>query len=83
MVTHVDVTGPFKDDAIVMMKKLAAASRLEPGAQRYDVWQQANRLNHFTMVELWKDQPALDAHGHRRRGAGVPRAGRTYDGRAL
>ena len=63
VVTHVDVTGPFKDDAIVMMKKLAAAGRLEPGAQRFDVWQQANRLNHFTMVELWKDQAALDAHG--------------------
>jgi quinol monooxygenase YgiN len=63
VVTHVDVTGPFKDDAIVMMKKLAVASRLEPGAQRFDVWQQANRLNHFTMVELWKDQAALDAHG--------------------
>jgi quinol monooxygenase YgiN len=63
VVTHVDVTGQFKDDAIVMMKKLAAASRLEPGAQRFDVWQQANRLNHFTVVELWKDQAALDAHG--------------------
>jgi quinol monooxygenase YgiN len=63
VVTHVDVTGPFKDEAIVMMKKLAAAGRLEPGAQRFDVWQQANRLNHFTMVELWKDQAALDAHG--------------------
>src|ERR1700722_11365159 len=43
VVTHVDVTGPFKDDAIVMMKKLAVASRLEPGAQRFDVWQQASR----------------------------------------
>jgi len=62
VVTHVDVTGPFKDDAIVMMKKLAADSRREPGAARFDVWQQANRLNHFTVVELWKDQAALDAH---------------------
>jgi quinol monooxygenase YgiN len=63
VVTHVDVTGPFKDDAIVMMKKLAADVRREPGAVRFDLWQQANRLNHFTVVEIWKDQPALDAHG--------------------
>ena len=63
VVTHVDVTGPFKDDAIVMMKKLAAESRREPGVARFDVWQQANRLNHFTVTELWKDQSALDAHG--------------------
>jgi quinol monooxygenase YgiN len=44
------------------MKKLAADSRREPGAERFDVWQQSNRLNHFTVVEIWKDQPALDAH---------------------
>jgi quinol monooxygenase YgiN len=62
VVTHVDVTGPFKDDTIVMMKKLAALSRREPGSQRYEVLQQGNRLNHFTVVEIWKDQPALDAH---------------------
>jgi quinol monooxygenase YgiN len=24
--------------------------------------QQPNRLNHFTVVDTWKDQPALDAH---------------------
>jgi len=63
VVTHVDVTGQFKDDAIVMMKKLAAESRREVGAAHFDVWQQANRLNHFTVTELWKDQAALDAHG--------------------
>jgi quinol monooxygenase YgiN len=63
VVTHIDVTGQFKDDAIVMMKKLAADSRREPGAERYDVWQQSNRLNHFTVCEIWKDQAALDAHG--------------------
>jgi quinol monooxygenase YgiN len=63
VVTHIDVTGQFKDEAIVMMKKLAADSRREPGAERFDVWQQSNRLNHFTVTEIWKDQAALDAHG--------------------
>lgn len=60
--THVDVTGQFKDDAIEMMKKLASASRKEPGSVRFEIWQQNNRLNHFTMVEVWKDEAALDAH---------------------
>jgi quinol monooxygenase YgiN len=63
VVTHIDVTGQFKDEAIVMMKKMAADSRREPDAERYDVWQQSNRLNHFTVCEIWKDQAALDAHG--------------------
>ncbi len=62
VITHIDVTGQFKDDAIVMMKKLAADSRREPGCERYEVWQQNNRLNHFTVTEIWKDQAALDAH---------------------
>jgi quinol monooxygenase YgiN len=62
VVTHVDVTGQFKDEAIVMLKKLAADSRREAGAERYEVWQQNNRLNHFTVTEIWQDQRALDAH---------------------
>jgi quinol monooxygenase YgiN len=31
--------------------------------ERFDIWQQSNRLNHFTMIEIWKDKAALDAHG--------------------
>jgi quinol monooxygenase YgiN len=62
VITHIDVTGQFKDEAIVMLKKRAAESRREPGSERYEVWQQNNRLNHFTVTETWKDQPALDAH---------------------
>jgi quinol monooxygenase YgiN len=62
VVTHVDVPGQFKDEAIVLMKKLAADSRREKGAERFDAWQQNNRLNHSTVVEVWKDQAALDAH---------------------
>jgi quinol monooxygenase YgiN len=62
VVTHVDVPGQFKDEAIVLMKKLAADSRREGGSERFDAWQQANRPNHSTVVEVWKDQAALDAH---------------------
>src|SRR5215472_4671131 len=40
--THVDVTGQFKDDAIVMMKKLAAESRKQAGSERFELWQQNN-----------------------------------------
>jgi quinol monooxygenase YgiN len=79
VVTHVDVTGPFKDDAIVMMKKLVADARREPGAERFDFWQQSNRLNHFTLTEIWKDQAALDAHN----AAPATRAFRDQIGRML
>jgi quinol monooxygenase YgiN len=62
VVTHIDVTGQFKDEAIAMMRKLAGDSRPQAGCQRFEVWDQNNRLNHFTMVEIWKDRAALDAH---------------------
>jgi quinol monooxygenase YgiN len=62
VVTHVDVPGQLKDEAIAMLSKLAAGSRREPGLERYEILQQPNRLNHFTVVDVWKDQPALDAH---------------------
>jgi quinol monooxygenase YgiN len=62
VVTHVDVIPPKKDEAIVALQQLAGASRSEASAQRYDVLQQASRPNHFTLAEIWKDQPALEAH---------------------
>jgi quinol monooxygenase YgiN len=62
VVTHVDVAGGLKDDGIAMMKKLAADSRREGGSERFELWQQNNRLNHFTLVEVWKSRAALDAH---------------------
>jgi quinol monooxygenase YgiN len=60
VVTHVDVTGNFKDEAIVMLQGLAEAGR--KSAERFEVWQQGNRANHFTVNEIWKSEAALDDH---------------------
>jgi len=62
VLTHVDVPGPFKDATVPLLQLLAEASRREAGNQRYEVQQQANRPNHFTVVELWADRKAYDAH---------------------
>lgn len=61
--THVDVVPPRKDDAVVALKQLAEDSRKDPGHVRFDVVQQNNRPNHFTVVEVWKDRQSFDAHG--------------------
>ncbi len=61
-VTHVDVIPPTKDDCIVMLKKLAEDTRKEPNAERFEAWQQNNRANHITVMEIWKNRAALDAH---------------------
>ena len=60
VVSHVDVAP--NPQVAVMLKDLAEASRKEPGNVRFDVVQHTMRANHFTVVEVWRDQKALDAH---------------------
>ena len=60
VVSHVDVAP--NPQVAVMLKDLAEASRKEPGSVRFDVVQHTMRANHFTVVEVWRDQKALDAH---------------------
>jgi quinol monooxygenase YgiN len=62
VVTHVDVPPPFKDTTVPLLQQLAEAGRKDAGNQRFEVQQQGNRPNHFTVVELWVDQKAYDAH---------------------
>ena len=60
VVTHVDtVAAP---QAPALLKRLAEASRREEGNVRFDVVQHAMRANHFTVIETWQNQKALDAH---------------------
>lgn len=60
VVAHVDVA---PNPAVApMLTRLAEASRQEPGNLRFDVLQHLMRANHFTVVETWRDQAALDAH---------------------
>ena len=54
--------GGAKIDAPGMLRRLAEASRAEQGCLRFDVLQHAMRANHFTVVEVWQTQDALDAH---------------------
>jgi quinol monooxygenase YgiN len=61
VVTHVDTAGN-QVDAPALLRRLAEASRKETGNLRFDVLQNGKRLNHFTIVEMWQNQEALDAH---------------------
>ena len=60
VIAHVDVA---PNPAVApMLSRLAQASRQEPGNLRFDVLQHTMRGNHFTVVETWRDQAALDTH---------------------
>jgi quinol monooxygenase YgiN len=86
VVTHVDVPGPVRDKALAALTALSGPSRNDAGNLRFDVVHQQNRTNHFTVVEVWKDQRSNDAHelaAHTRafRNALTPITGALYDQR--
>jgi quinol monooxygenase YgiN len=86
VVTHVDVIPPGKDDAMAALKAMSADTANDPGNISYEVLQQANRPNHFTVVEAWTNRKAVDSHAmaeHTRafRAKLAPVAGALYDER--
>ena len=60
VITHVDVTPDPR--VATMLKQLAEASRRDDGNLRFDVLQHTIRANHFTVVEMWRNDQALEAH---------------------
>ena len=62
VVTHVDTVPNPQNDPPGLLKHLAEASRNEKGNVRFDVLQHTMRANHFTIVEGWQSQGALDLH---------------------
>jgi quinol monooxygenase YgiN len=86
VVTHVDVIPPGKDDCIAALKAMSVDTAADTGNISYEVLQQANRGNHFAVLEVWADRKALDGHAmtaHTRafRAKLVPIAGALYDER--
>jgi quinol monooxygenase YgiN len=62
VISHVDVAPQSQIPAPEVLRSVAEASRKEPGNLRFDVVQHTMRGNHFTVVEGWRNQQALDAH---------------------
>lgn len=86
VVTHVDVIPPGKNDALAALKAMSIDTSGDPGNIAYQVLVQANRGNHFTILEVWRSHAALDAHAmteHARsfRRKLTPFAGAIYDDR--
>jgi quinol monooxygenase YgiN len=86
VVTHVDVVPQGKDDCLGLLKAMSIDTPKDTGNLSYEVLQQANRPNHFTVIEGWTDKKALDSHAmaaHTRsfREGLSPIAGALYDER--
>ena len=62
VVVHVDVLPTGKDDCVAALKTMAIESADDAGNISYDAFVQANRGNHFTVIEAWANKGAFDAH---------------------
>jgi quinol monooxygenase YgiN len=56
VLTHVDVIPTQLEPGTAKVKAYVEAGRAAPGNLRFDDNVQANRKNHFTVVEAWKSQ---------------------------
>jgi quinol monooxygenase YgiN len=59
-VTHVDVFPAGKEQAAALVTALAEANRKLPGNLWFDVVRVVGRLNHFTLVQGWRDRKSFD-----------------------
>lgn len=63
VVTHVDVLGQNgAAEAAKMLHDFAADSRTDEGSVRFEVLRDPNRLNHFTIVEVWRSRQNFESH---------------------
>jgi quinol monooxygenase YgiN len=61
VVTHVDVTPNYTADAIKVLSSFTVDSRKDQGVVRFELLEEP-RKNHFTIVSVWQNQAAFDAH---------------------
>jgi quinol monooxygenase YgiN len=86
VVTHVDVIPPQRENGTAITKQLADDGRKDDGNLRFEAVTQTSRQNHFTVIELWRDGKAAEAHSmaaHTRtfREKLAPGSGALYDER--
>jgi quinol monooxygenase YgiN len=86
IVTHIDVIPPGKDACMAALKTMSTDTAADPGNISYDVLEQDDHSNHFTVIEEWSDMKAADMHAmaaHTRafRTKLIPIKGALYDER--
>ena len=62
VVTYIDVFPNFTDDTMKALRQFAADSRKDQGSVRFEFLQDVVRTNHFSIVEVWQNRQAYDAH---------------------
>lgn len=61
-VVYVNTAPVAKAEAVATFKRYRDASSREAGYVDIDILEQIGRPTHFSLIETWRDQAALDAH---------------------
>ena len=63
VVTHVDIGGPaLAAEGAKLLQQFAADSVKDPGSVRFELLREPNRINHFTIVEVWQSRQDFETH---------------------
>jgi quinol monooxygenase YgiN len=62
VVTHVDVLPNQAAAGTKVLQQYVAESRKDKGAVRVELYIQISRVNHFSLVEVWQNREAFEAH---------------------
>lgn len=62
VVVHVDVPPNFTSDTAALLSQFAIDSRKDPGSMRFELMQENSRVNHFTLVEVWRTRRDFESH---------------------
>jgi quinol monooxygenase YgiN len=61
--TYLEVGVPSANSAVSLIGQEVAATRKDDGNQLVRVLRESGKDNRFVVLEVWKDQPAYEAHG--------------------
>jgi len=62
VVTHVDIMPTRTADGTELLKQFAMESHHDKGVIRFELLGEPTRKNHFTIVSVWENQAAFEAH---------------------
>jgi quinol monooxygenase YgiN len=63
VVTHVDIGGPaLAAEGGKLLQQFATDSVKDPGSVRFELLREPNRINHFTIVEVWQSKQDFENH---------------------
>ena len=63
VVTHVDIGGPaLAAEGGKLLQQFATDSVKDPGSVRFELLREPNRVNHFTIVEVWQSRQDFETH---------------------